>query len=129
MNEAKLYFNLAHKYANKKPVIIIVTGLIGTGKTTLAEAAGKGLGCEVLSSDVIRKQLANVPLTERHYDKFDGGIYSPEFTQKTYDELFSRARILLKRDSQSSWTPRSRKSGTGWLPLIWPGSAARTSWP
>ncbi len=97
INEAKLYFSLAHRYANKKPVIIIVTGLIGTGKTTLAEAAGKGLGCEVLSSDIIRKQLANVPLTERHYDKFDGGIYSPEFTQKTYDELFSRARDLAQK--------------------------------
>jgi hypothetical protein len=97
MNEAKLYFSLAHRYANKKPLIIIVTGLIGTGKTTLAETAGKGLGCQVISSDVIRKQLANVPLTERHYVKFDGGIYSPEFTQKTYDELFRRAKDLAQK--------------------------------
>jgi uncharacterized protein len=97
MNEAKQYFSLAHRYANKKPVIIIVTGLIGTGKTTLAEAAGKGLGCDVLSSDVIRKQLADVPLTERHYDDFNGGIYSPEFTQKTYDELFRRAKALTQK--------------------------------
>ena len=95
MNEAKLYFNLAYKYANKKPLVMIVTGLIGTGKTTIAEAVGRGLGYDVLSSDIIRKQLAEVPLTERHYDNFDSGIYSPEFTQKTYNELFSRAKDLV----------------------------------
>jgi uncharacterized protein len=95
INEAKLYFNLAFKYANKRPLIIIVTGLIGTGKTTRAEAIGRGLGFEVLSSDVIRKQLADVPLTEKHYDNYSGGIYSPEFTQKTYGELLRRAKIIV----------------------------------
>ena len=95
MDEAKLYFNLAYKYANKKPLVMIVTGLIGTGKTTIAEAVGRGLGYNVLSSDIIRKQLAEVPLTERHYDNFDSGIYSREFTQKTYNELFSRAKDLV----------------------------------
>ncbi|RPH25250.1 MAG: hypothetical protein EHM93_20130 [Bacteroidales bacterium] len=97
MDQAKLYFNLAYKYANKKPLVLIVTGLIGTGKTTVAQMLGKGLGCQVLSSDVIRKQLAEVPLTERHYDSFGGGIYSPEFTQKTYNELFSRAKEMVAR--------------------------------
>ena len=96
-SEARLYFNLAYRYCNKKPAVILVTGLIGTGKTTAAEKIGRALGCDVLSSDVIRKQLAGKPLTEQHYDKFDTGIYSPEFTQKTYDEIFRLGKERLTR--------------------------------
>ncbi len=96
VKEAGLYFNLAYKYACRKPVVIIVTGLIGTGKTTAAGKIGQGLGYTILSSDVIRKELAGVPAGERHYDDFSSGIYSPEFTQKTYGELLKRTRALLK---------------------------------
>jgi len=94
--EAALYFNLAHKYAYRKPMVIIVTGLIGTGKTTAAGRIGQGLGYTILSSDVIRKELAGVPAGERHYDDFSSGIYSPEFTRKTYAELLKRTRALLQ---------------------------------
>jgi len=94
--EAGLYFNLAYKYASKKPCVIIVTGLIGTGKTTVAGKIGHALGCDVLSSDVIRKQLAGAPLTERHYDNFQSGLYSAEYTQKTYEALFREGKERLK---------------------------------
>ena len=90
--EARLYFNLAYRYCGTKPCVVIVTGLIGAGKSTAANRIGRALGCDVLSSDVIRKQLAGQPLTEQRYDKFDTGLYSPEFTQKTYDELFRQGR-------------------------------------
>jgi aminoglycoside phosphotransferase family enzyme/predicted kinase len=93
--EAGLYFNLAYKYANRKPCLFIVTGLIGTGKTTMAERISHSVGCAVLSSDVIRKQLAGSPLTERHYDGFSSGLYSPEFTQQTYEAMFKGAREKL----------------------------------
>ncbi|MCX5996874.1 MAG: AAA family ATPase, partial [Chloroflexi bacterium] len=96
VKEARLYFNLAYKYACRKPVVIIVTGLIGTGKTTAAGKIGQGLGYTIFSSDVVRKELAGVPAGERHYDDFSSGIYSPEFTQKTYAELLKRTRALLK---------------------------------
>lgn len=97
LSEAKLYFNLANMYTRNKPALLIVTGLIGSGKTTIAEMIGRGLDFITLSSDAIRKELANVPLKERHYDSFGGGIYSPEFTQRTYNELLGRARKLLDK--------------------------------
>ncbi len=95
--EAQLYFNLAYRYAFPKPVLIITTGLIGSGKTTAATAAGRGLGCAVLSSDVVRKELAGIPPTERHYDGFASGLYSRQSTQQTYNELFRRAGELLEK--------------------------------
>lgn len=93
--EAKLYFNLAYKYASAKPALVIVTGLIGTGKTTVAGKIGRALDCTILSSDVIRKKLAEVPLKERHYDSFGSGLYSDEATKETYEALFLGARELL----------------------------------
>ncbi|MGA9048161.1 MAG: AAA family ATPase [Dehalococcoidia bacterium] len=126
--EAKLYFNLAHRYADKKPLVIIVTGLIGSGKTTMAQIIGRGLGYSVLSSDVIRKELAGVPATERHYDEVDRGLYSPEFTGKTYGEMIQRARGQLstgrsvvldasfkKRSDRLAARELSRTAGAGFL--------------
>ena len=51
----------------------------------------------MLSSDVIRKQLAGIPTGDRrHYDDFEGGIYSSEFTARTYAELFRRAGQVIE---------------------------------
>ncbi len=91
------YFDLAHAYTWSKPTLFITVGLVGTGKTTLAQALAKRLGLVVVSSDVIRKKLANVPLKERHFDEFDTGLYSAEFSRKTYNRMFTEARRLLSQ--------------------------------
>ena len=73
----------------------MTVGMVGSGKTTVSNALAKRLGMTVLSSDVIRKRLANIPLTEHHYDEVDSGIYSTEFSRKTYSKLFSEAKEIL----------------------------------
>lgn len=93
---AKGYFKLAARYTRKKPALAIIFGLVGTGKSTIAEAMRRRLGYEVLSSDVIRKTLAGIPLTEQHFDEFQSGLYSQESTGRTYDELFRQGETLLK---------------------------------
>jgi len=95
--EALLYFNLAYRYAYPRPALIITTGLIGSGKTTAATSAGRALRGAVLSSDIIRKEMAGIPATERHYDGFASGLYSRESTQHTYSELFRRASEQLEK--------------------------------
>jgi predicted kinase len=45
--------------------VIAVGGLIGSGKSALAEALGHAVGVPVVSSDRIRKVLAGVRVTER----------------------------------------------------------------
>jgi len=92
---ASSYFDLAHAYTRSRPSLFITTGLVGTGKTALAQALAKRLGLVVISSDVTRKRLASIPITEHHFEKFDTGIYSPEFSRKTYDKMYSEAKHVL----------------------------------
>ena len=92
---ATSYFDLAHAYTRSRPMLFITTGLVGTGKTTLAKVLAKRLGLVVISSDVTRKQLASIPITEHRFEEFDSGIYSPEFSRKTYDRMFSEAKHIL----------------------------------
>lgn len=94
---ARRYFELAHSYAVRpqRPTLFITTGLIGTGKTTVAQALGESLGIEVVSSDLVRKKLAGLEPTLHRYEGFAGGIYSPDFSRMTYDELFEAAKEIL----------------------------------
>jgi aminoglycoside phosphotransferase family enzyme/predicted kinase len=95
-NRAISYFDLAHAYTRARPVLLITTGLVGTGKTTLARALARRSGLAMLSSDVIRKRLAGVPDTEHRYEGFGSGIYSAEFSRRTYDAMFAEARRILE---------------------------------
>ena len=95
LTRVRRYFDLAFSYTRPRPVLFITAGLVGTGKSTVAQALSEKLGLEVISSDVVRKKLANVPATEHRFEEFESGIYSVDFTQKTYDELFRQAREFL----------------------------------
>jgi len=92
---ASSYFDLADSYTRSKPALFITTGLVGTGKTFSAQALAKRLGLVVISSDVTRKKLASIPLTEHRFEEFDSGIYSAEFSRKTYGKMFTEARDIL----------------------------------
>lgn len=90
--QALRYFCLGTRYmrTERPPVLIAVGGLIGTGKSTLAGLIGALTGFEVFSSDLERKQLAGALPTERKGDRYQQGIYSAEFTKKTYARLLER---------------------------------------
>ena len=77
--------------------LVIVGGLPGTGKTTLAAALGDDLGWTVLSSDESRKELAGLDPLVHASTAYGEGLYSPAMTEATYETLFSRARLLLAR--------------------------------
>jgi aminoglycoside phosphotransferase family enzyme/predicted kinase len=92
---AASYFDLARAYTRARPVLFITVGLVGTGKSTLAQALARRLGLAVISSDVTRKQLAGIPVTEHRFEGFDSGIYSAELSRRTYDKMFSVAGDIL----------------------------------
>jgi uncharacterized protein len=93
---AQGYFDLSLSYTRTRPLLIIVIGLVGSGKTTLANALAGRLGAVHISSDVTRKQLAGIPETEHRYGEVGTGIYSPEFTRLTYDTIYKQAAQALK---------------------------------
>ncbi len=89
------YFDLAYSYVKLTPILFITTGLVGSGKTALARALARRLGLVVISSDVTRKRLAGIPETERRFEEFGTGIYSPDFSRRTYDAMLAEARSIL----------------------------------
>ncbi len=92
---AQSYFDLAYHYTKEKPLLLIMSGLIGTGKTTVAQNLSQRLGLVMISSDATRKRLAGIPLTAHRFDEFKTGIYSEDFTRKTYNEMFTEAEKFL----------------------------------
>jgi aminoglycoside phosphotransferase family enzyme/predicted kinase len=94
-SEAHRLFALARAYsqrATEPGPVVTVGGLIGAGKSTLANALGRSLGVPVIDSDRTRKALAGVQATS----KASADAYSEEFTRQTFDELFRRADVVLR---------------------------------
>ncbi|MFQ5917072.1 MAG: AAA family ATPase [Candidatus Binatia bacterium] len=97
-NQAKRYFHLAYRYAKGTPAsaLLIVCGLVGTGKSTIARLLGDLTGFVVFNSDSVRKRLADIPPTARVQDGFRTGIYTDTFTRLTYETLLDEAERSLK---------------------------------
>lgn len=95
--EARCYFRLSHDYALKlnRPVLLVLCGLMGTGKSTIARSLSESLGWELLRSDALRKELAQISPSEHRYEKFHQGIYSLDFSLKVYRAIFRRASDFL----------------------------------
>jgi aminoglycoside phosphotransferase family enzyme/predicted kinase len=90
------------------PRLVLVGGLPGTGKSTLAGGLADRFGAVVQSSDRIRKELAGIDPIRPAGAAFGEGIYAPERTEELYAELLHRAEQLLGRGESvvldASWT-------------------------
>jgi uncharacterized protein len=97
---------LAHLRAGAV-TLVLVGGLPGTGKSSLAGAVADQLGWTVLSSDRIRKELAGLPAGQRSAAAYGAGIYAPAFTDQAYAAVLHRAADLLGRGesviADASW--------------------------
>ncbi len=77
-------------------MISVFSGFSGSGKSYNAAKLSKYLNCPYLSSDKIRKELSNISYTQKVFENFGEGIYSAQFTHKTYEELIKRALQFSK---------------------------------
>ena len=75
--------------------LVLVGGVVGTGKSTVADALAEQLGGVVISSDRVRKRLARLPPSSRVRALPDEGIYAPDAVERTYAALFERARPIV----------------------------------
>jgi aminoglycoside phosphotransferase family enzyme/predicted kinase len=94
---ASAYFDLACRYAHSaSPCLIVVCGLSGSGKTTVARMLQHRKGFTAINSDRVRKRLAAVSPHEHIRSDYGANIYSDRFTKVTYDTMLAEADKLLR---------------------------------
>lgn len=76
-------------------LVVVIFGLMGTGKTNRAQALGAARGWPVIHSDQVRKELAGFQPTNRVAVDFGAGIYSEEFSTHTYAQMRRQAQEHL----------------------------------
>ncbi len=78
------YYRLAWEYTKtNQGRLILMSGLSGSGKTTVARQLARHIGAIHIRSDAVRKHLAGIPIEQQ------GGadLYTPEMSDKTYGRL------------------------------------------
>ena len=80
---------------SRKPCLVLMGGLPGTGKSTLARALAEHAGFTVIRSDVVRKELAGLAFGERTSAEYGRDFYSAEWNERTYSECSRRAEASL----------------------------------
>ncbi|HYC54744.1 MAG TPA: AAA family ATPase [Candidatus Binatia bacterium] len=75
--------------------VVLVSGTVGTGKTTVAEALADAMGGVVLSSDHIRKDRAGLPAAAREGRGTDQGMYEAEARAAVYAAMLEEADAVV----------------------------------
>jgi len=81
--------------AIQPPLLVIMFGLSGSGKTTVAGRLLEGLGGVRVRSDVERKRLTGTDLTARLEGPALKALYSSDATRRTYARLADLARTII----------------------------------
>jgi len=93
--------------------LVIVGGVPGSGKTTLATVLGDALGATVLRSDERRRHRSGPKGARPPADAFDRGPYTPKRKQEVYDDLIETARAHLALGESvildASWIDESHR--------------------
>jgi len=95
---ATSYFRLARELARRdaRPRLILVGGLPGSGKSTIARLLAGRIGADCIASDVLRKELAGAQPGERLTAEVGAGVYGAGMTELTYRELLVQAERQLR---------------------------------
>ncbi|ACB49523.1 unknown [Crocosphaera subtropica ATCC 51142] len=91
--DAKNYYHLAWKYTQQhQGKIIMMSGLSGSGKTTMAKYLAQDINAILIRSDAVRKHRGNIPLDETG----DNELYSAAMNQETYKTLIQLGEMMAK---------------------------------
>jgi len=96
IRDARDYAAMARRQATTaEPVLVIMHGLSGSGKTWLAERLMATLPAIRVRSDIERKRLFGLDESADSRSGIGSGIYSPDASVETYERLFMLADCLL----------------------------------
>ncbi|HBB34906.1 MAG TPA: adenylyl-sulfate kinase [Cyanobacteria bacterium UBA8803] len=88
------YYRQAWEYTKQhEGRLILMSGLSGSGKSTVARQLARQLGAIHLRSDAVRKHLAGIPLDRLGGDE----LYTAQMTEKTYDRLLELGITLASQ--------------------------------
>jgi aminoglycoside phosphotransferase family enzyme/predicted kinase len=95
--EFESYLELAMVYTRPlSPKLIIMRGLSASGKSTVSQQLLDVMGLIRIRSDVERKRLFNIPLSDSASSEIDAGIYSAQASQQTYAKLLELASQVIR---------------------------------
>ena len=90
------YINVAHNIANPaQPHLLIMHGLSGSGKSTIAQSLLETLGAIRLRSDIERKRMFGLAATDRSAKDLKTELYRSDTTDALYRHLQDSAARLL----------------------------------
>src|SRR5207247_867435 len=84
-----------HRVQPPVPLRLITTGVIGTGKTTVARLVAARAGAILIRTDAERKRLAGFRPTDKSPAGFGEKLYTLEMTRRTYMTALGIAERLL----------------------------------
>ena len=97
LDEALRYCGMAKRQASKaSPVLIVMHGLSGSGKTWLSDALMAALPAIRIRSDIERKRMFAIAETAASGSAWGKGIYSQETDAEVYNRLCAMAATVLE---------------------------------
>lgn len=95
--ECHAYLELAGaSLRRRRPALLITHGLPGCGKTAISQLLLERFGLIRLRSDVERKRLFGLSLTQASDSGLDAGLYAADASRQTYASLTETAGALLR---------------------------------
>ncbi len=96
LSEAQRYCEMAKRQATARtPVLVIMSGLSGSGKTWVSGQLMAALPAIRIRSDFERKRIFGLSETEGSASRFGSGIYNDDANRIVYQCLYDNARIIL----------------------------------
>jgi len=90
------YVALGNRYiTDREPVLIIMHGFSGSGKTTVSQYILEALPMIRIRSDIERRRLHKIEPDEKSQSEINKGIYDEHASRKTYDHLRRLAGDIL----------------------------------